>query len=155
MNVKAEMDALFMVISNSIMEGKPDVFLQAGWNSLRTNVSSLESRIAELAQAVGLITTLKPTMVMDADHPLDMAKEVAEYVTARIAELEAERRWIPVGERLPELDQEVLIYDQRGDITIDYLVALNREGTPYYTNSDDGALFWMPLPTLPEATHDR
>jgi ribosomal protein L37AE/L43A len=46
------------------------------------------ARIAELSQAVGLITTLKPTMVMDANHPLDMAKEVAEYVNARIAELE-------------------------------------------------------------------
>ena len=50
---------------------------------------ALRKRIAELAQAVGLITTLKPTMVMDVDHPLDMAKEVTEYVTARIAELEA------------------------------------------------------------------
>ena len=84
-----------------------------------------------------------------------MWKSLAAEYSARIAELEAERRWTPVGERLPELDQEVLIYDQRGDITIDYLVALNREGVPYYTNSDDGALFWMPLPTLPEATHDR
>ena len=48
----------------------------------------LIARIAELSQAVGLITTLKPTMVMDADHPLEMAKEVAEYVNNRIAELE-------------------------------------------------------------------
>ena len=48
----------------------------------------LQKRIAELSQAVGLITTLKPTMVMDTEHPLEMAKEVAEYVTARIAELE-------------------------------------------------------------------
>ena len=51
---------------------------------------ALRLRIAELSQAVGLITTLKPTMVMDTEHPLDMAKEVAEYVTVRIAELEAE-----------------------------------------------------------------
>ena len=60
-------------------------------------VSSLKARIAELSQAVGLITTLKPTMVMDTEHPLDMAKEVAEYVTARIGELEAE------NERLSQL----------------------------------------------------
>ncbi|MFA5436304.1 MAG: hypothetical protein WC372_09745 [Candidatus Neomarinimicrobiota bacterium] len=52
--------------------------------------SKAEARIAELSQAVGLITTLKPTMVMDVDHPLDMAKEVEAYVTARIAELEKE-----------------------------------------------------------------
>jgi fructose-bisphosphate aldolase class 1 len=48
----------------------------------------LKARIAEFSQAVGLITTLKPTMVMDANHPLDMVREVAEHVTARIAELE-------------------------------------------------------------------
>ena len=59
------------------------------WNN-RPIEDALTARIAELSQAVGLITTLKPTMVMDADHPLEMAKEVAEYVTARIAELEAE-----------------------------------------------------------------
>ena len=53
-------------------------------------LNAAESRIVELSQAVGLMTTLKPTMVMDTDHPLDMAKEVAEYVNTRIAELEAE-----------------------------------------------------------------
>ena len=55
------------------------------------------ARIAELSQAVGLITTLKPTMVMDANHPFDMVREVAEHVIARIAELEAE------NERLSQL----------------------------------------------------
>ena len=59
---------------------------------LLTLITGLESRIAELAQAVGLITTLKPTMVMDTEHPLDMAKEVAEYVNARIAELERDKK---------------------------------------------------------------
>ena len=53
-------------------------------------IQKLNARIAELSQAVGLITTLKPTMVMDTEHPLDMAKEVAEYVNNRIAELEAD-----------------------------------------------------------------
>jgi len=51
--------------------------------------NSLTDYISELSQAVGLITTLKPTMEMDADHPLDMAKEVEAYVTARITKLEA------------------------------------------------------------------
>ena len=73
--------------------------LQDGWfrdeticpdGSLRPKVSDLLNRIAELSQAVGLITTMKPTMVIDANHPLDMVREVGEHVTARIAELEAE-----------------------------------------------------------------
>jgi len=58
------------------------------WNT-RPIEDALNARIAELSQAVGLITTLKPTMVMDANHPLDMVREVAEHVTARIAKLEA------------------------------------------------------------------
>ena len=71
------------------------------WNR-RPIEDALNARIAELSQAVGLITTLKPTMVMGTEHPLDMAKEVVEYVNARIAKLEEAQRWIPVGERLPE-----------------------------------------------------
>ena len=51
-------------------------------------IERYESDIAELEEAVGLITTLKPTMVMDTEHPLDMAKEVVEYVNARIAEFD-------------------------------------------------------------------
>ena len=64
---------------------------------------ALHARISELSQAVGLITTLKPTMVMDTEHPLDMAKEVVEYVTVHIAELEAEKqaRRVMVGDRFP------------------------------------------------------
>ncbi len=64
--------------------------LSARVDSLAEELKAATARIAELSQAVGLITTLKPTMVMDTDHPLDMAKEVAEYVNTRIAELEAE-----------------------------------------------------------------
>ena len=56
--------------------------------SQMADVYTLKARVAELSQTVGLITTLKPTMVMDVDHPLDMAKEVVEHVTVRIAELE-------------------------------------------------------------------
>ena len=67
-----------------------------------------------------------------------------------IAELEAAQRWIPVGERLPEPNQSVLVFDRLGDMTIDFLVTFNREGVAYYTNSDDGAVCWMPLPEPPE-----
>ena len=62
--------------------------------SQMADVYTLKARVAELSQTVGLITTLKPTMVMDVDHPLDMAKEVVEHVTARIAKLEAENEKI-------------------------------------------------------------
>ena len=74
---------------NNVLSSSQEYY--RNWKEAEKINKELRARISELSQAVGLITTLKPTMVMDADHPLEMAKEVAEYVTARIAELEAER----------------------------------------------------------------
>ena len=119
------------------------------WNT-RPIEDGLHARIAELSQAVGLITTLKPTMVMDANHPLDMVREVAEHVTARIAELEAERRWIPVGERLPEDGEFVLAWD---DEIIEVLEYKNTFGGASFLNIADTTVYpthWMPLPQPPE-----
>lgn len=48
-------------------------------------------RVEELGQAVGLLTTLHPTMVMDADHPLDMAQKIAAHVALRVETLEKVR----------------------------------------------------------------
>ena len=87
---------------------------EISWNT-RPIEDALNKRIAELSQAVGLITTLKPTMVMDTEHPLDMAKEVAEYVNNRIAELEAERRWIPVSEP-PKVSGKYLLLNIYDDV---------------------------------------
>lgn len=114
-------------------------------------LNAAEARIAELSQAVGLITTLKPTMVMDVDHPLDMAKEVEAYVTARIAELEAAQRWIPVSERLPLLrdSKAVLVYTKSGE-TYSGLYLGNNEWTGLLHDFREGEVtHWMPLPEPP------
>ena len=71
---------------NNVLSSSQEYY--RNWREAEKINKELRARISELSQAVGLITTLKPTMVMDADHPLDMAKEVEAYVTARIAELE-------------------------------------------------------------------
>ena len=72
---------------NNVMSSSQKYY--RSWREVEKINKELRARISELSQAVGLITTLKPTMVMDVDHPLDMAKEVEAYVTARIAGLEA------------------------------------------------------------------
>jgi len=68
---------------------------------------------------------------------------------ARIAELEAQLRWIPVSERLPEEDGEYLIFWQckhgKG-IEIDvYSTSLG-----WHDVDSDLHTHWMPLPNLPE-----
>ena len=131
-------------------------------------------------------------MVMDADNPLDMAKEVVEYMTtiiantqqanrglcanyiyelnenikltARIAKLEAERRWIPVSERLPEVGKVVHVIDMNdigGHLCNLYETAVLVEvsgnkrfgfiGHSGWDTSDvTHWMYAMPLPTPPE-----
>jgi len=43
--------------------------------------------LAELRQAVGLATTLKPDMEIDVLHPLEMMQQVVAYVAAKDAEI--------------------------------------------------------------------
>lgn len=77
---------------NNVLSSSQEYY--RNWKEAEKINIELRARISELSQAVGLITTLKPTMVMDVDHPLDMAKEVEAYVTARIAELEeSDNHW--------------------------------------------------------------
>ena len=112
------------------------------WNT-RPIEDALNKRIAESEEAF-----MKLEDTLD-DVEFERAVGIGR-LNERIAELEAERRWIPVSERLPKAEQDVLVFDTRGDITIDFLVAFNRDGVAYYTNSDDGAVCWMPLPELPK-----
>ena len=63
----------------------------------------------------------------------------------RIAELEAERRWIPVSERLPEFGDVVLVCDSKGYVNKDF--RYEADGKWKLT---DFVRHWMPLPEPPE-----
>lgn len=82
--------------------------------------------------------------------PVDL--HIAE-LEARIAELEAKQRWIPVSERLPEVEVNVLaaVYDASNSSVSMQILKHHGEGkwffwdTCYYV-----VTHWMPLPEPPE-----
>lgn len=48
-----------------------------------------DEEIAALRQAIGILATLHPTMVMDPPNPVSMALQVHAHVTQEIAALKA------------------------------------------------------------------
>jgi hypothetical protein len=78
-----------------------------------------------------------------------------ERLRARIAELEAAARWIPVGERLPEMYQEVYTYCFGNTYNPYGCGSYSGKRLEYY-QAQDGEYFWSfthwrPLPSAPEA----
>ena len=73
-------------------------------------------------------------------------------LTARIAELEAERHWIPVSERLPEENAPVLVLTVLGGMFVDFIHGKSVvTGNPdFYELDIEDVTHWMPLPTPPE-----
>lgn len=61
---------------------------------------------------------------------------------------EPKQHWIPVGERLPELYEKVIVFDEGGYMKVDFLCHMRGD----FMYSDMKVTHWMPLPTPPEVT---
>lgn len=79
------------------------------------------------------------------------AADLIEQQAAKIKELKAKvPRWIPVTERLPKLEETVLVLDRRGNKMVRTLRRLDSEEEPSFR--PDGLVpqkhitHWMPLP---------
>lgn len=94
------------------------------------------------AHDIGYRDMERKVKALEADYVISNRELL--ILQSRIAELEAERRWIPVSERLPEEKQSVLALDRTGTAYHwEYSKCLSNIFVGYYTH-------WMPLPTPPE-----
>ncbi len=80
-------------------------------------------------------------------------RPIEDALRQRIAELEAAQKWIPVGERLPEARQRVLVANKnrffRPTIAI-YAGMIDVRHVWICDYSDEYITHWMELPSLPE-----
>jgi hypothetical protein len=81
-----------------------------------------------------------------ADGAFSCPDDVLEEAAAEIARLRDERRWIPVGERMPEVKQEVLA-SSNGEVTCAVYLGDTLFDTPWGVGT---STHWQPLPTPPE-----
>lgn len=92
---------------------------------------------------------------LGCDKMIFDAADLIEQQAARIAGLEAKApRWIPVTERLPEIEQRVLVLDRHGNAMVRTLRCLTGEKEPSFR--PDGLVprkhitHWMPMPEQQE-----
>lgn len=97
-----------------------DAFTEIYNRAYEAVMISMEVKEAErnkLAEAVGLMTTLKPTMVVDSAHPVEMALEVSEYITQLTAERDELREQLAAQETISEI-QQMALQDKNVDISM-------------------------------------
>ena len=87
-------------------------------------------------------------------------RPIEDALNRRIAELEAQQRWIPVSERLPEKHECVLLLMKSKrygvGVGIGHRLSSERHGwmVTYLPMPYDEITHWMPLPNPPEVNNE-
>jgi hypothetical protein len=151
-----------MKIDELIKELKYTV-LHLPWSQIRKDADEVVGRVvATLEAQQGRIAELEAELKEERyRHDRVQDFEVAE--AQALAKLREERRWIPVGERLPESKEKVLVYGGRTEIWINGTKQpMPSIHTGYLRGLGDGwfswdhhdyicdVTHWMPLPESPE-----
>ena len=108
------------------------------------------------AHDIGYRDMERKVKALEADYVISNRELL--ILQQRIAELEAERRWIPVSERLPEEFTPVLTFSKDNDKPVTAILAAgfwwsNVDDAGFWSSNVDWALnvtHWMPLPQPPE-----
>ena len=128
--------------------------------SLRAQVASLTAALAE-AQVTRTAYDEMSSQMEDAQRLWTALRERCIKAEADRASLTAElaaareaQRWIPVGERLPEEDDEVICMTTRANRHTRCIRTFYRDGEFYTPWSSDIVTHWMPLPPAPEVSNE-
>lgn len=101
----------------------------------------------DIYNAIAVLEDYENTGITPAQ--LQVIEEEYSKMAKELAELRQQNRWIPVSERLPDYNEEVLITNGKY-VTIDTRCFLeNTEDGEAYTwdiNGWDDVIAWMPLP---------
>ena len=77
------------------------------------------------------------------------AADRLEELETELSKLKEQQRWIPVTERLPEDDDDVLIMSS-GSISMGYYSVYNEYWADYINVYNSDVTHWMPLPEPPK-----
>ena len=115
-------------------------------------IVSRNRNVSDVSMTRDVLTDIKTPSSIENTNPDYYKQELAsrDALNARIAELEAERRWIPVSERLPEDGEVVWLWDGN-NLGMGYYLVLSGcfmdRDTPLRRIKPT---HWMPLPEPPE-----
>ena len=98
--------------------------------------------------AADLIEQLQQELI-DERYRHDRLQDFCVAQGEELSKLKAQQRWIPVTERLPEDDDDVLIMSS-GSISMGYYSIYNEYWADYINVYNSDVTHWMPLPEPPK-----